>query len=128
MDAPRRTTLLLRYVTMSNFFLFLTVGFAITNALVYLHLFHWLRKLVSGVSDNKFCDLSLSGNLYGIRQTVLGRLFRCHTCIGFWVGIVLTWIEFNWSIKVHPIIGGFLLSGFNFILWTVLVRLGVHKL
>jgi hypothetical protein len=113
----------------------LSVGFSVSHAIVYLHVFHWLRRLVSGVDDKSFHNrLSLNG--VGIRIGFFGRLFRCHACMGFWVGVFL--YSFNGNPIVEEMIlhgpifesvsFGFLQLGFNSFVWLILRRLGAEEL
>jgi len=115
--------------------LFVLIGFSITNAVVFLHVFAWLRSVISGLSDNEFEFASHKGTLEGFRQKVLGRLFRCHACTGFWVGGFLSaslggfiseYVELSFTFDVVG--SGLLLSCTNFIIWVVLRKLGAEEL
>ncbi len=119
--------------------LFLFIGFAITNAVVFLHIGHGVRRLVSGLTDEEFLlrlDYSSPAPLTGFRQIYLGRLIRCHACMGFWVGLLLSLGLggiFQRYVDVFPLLSaffadGFLLSAFNFVLWVVLSRWGAKEL
>ena len=115
--------------------IFLSCGFAITNAVVFLHAFHWWRKLSSGLADSEFEFLAAQGHLRGWRAQYIGRLVRCHACTGFWVGAFLSLICGGFIIDyvdipdISGVIGdGLVLSGFNFVLWVVLRKLGVEDL
>ena len=122
-----------------NLFLFLFVGFSITNSLVYLHIFHWLRHLISGMSDVVFYR-SVEGKqgrkLETFRQRYLGRLVRCHACMGFWVGASLSLVYGSPIMMIDGQLGkwegvvgdGLLLSGFNFILWVILSKMGAKDI
>jgi hypothetical protein len=115
--------------------LFLAIGFSITNAMSFLHVSSWLRKAVSGLTDLQFSIKAEQNELSGLRQAWLGRLVRCHACLGFWVGGFLSvlfqgfiseYMEVSFAGSV--ILDGFLLSGFNFVLWVVLRKLGAGEL
>lgn len=117
-------------------FIFLIVGFSITNAIVFLHVFGWLRRLIAGISDAEFNEKAGQGTLKGFRRAFLGRLLHCHACLGFWVGSFLS-ISFGGFIQEYVEVGslpivvlldGFLLSGSNFILWVFLWRHGAEEL
>lgn len=120
------------------FILFLVVGFGATHALVFLHVFHWLRRLVSGISDREFSRAARwrqGKRLRGFRQEYLGRLVRCHACTGFWVGVSLSLFHgsFISEYMVLPfpadVMGdGIVLSCFSFCLWVVLRKLGAEEL
>ncbi len=134
MDASCCATLLQRVVIVILFFL--AVGFSITNAVVFLHVFSWLRKLVCGLSDKEFHKLAHGGMLSGFRGGFLGRLFHCHACMGFWIGVLLS-LRLGGIIVEHVsaisqlegiVADGFLLSGFNFCLWVVFRKLGVEEM
>ena len=116
-------------------FFFILVGFSITNTLVFLHVFHWMRSLVSGLTDMEFSEAVSRRWLTGFRQAYLGRLVRCHACMGFWVGVSLSLIgwgpisEYMDLLFPLDVIGdGFLLSGSNFFAWLVLRKLGAEEL
>ena len=116
--------------------LFVAIGFAAANALVFLHVFAWLRRLVSGVSDTEFDEAAREGRLKGFRRAWLGRLVRCHACMGFWIGVgISAW----WGglsdeyLQFLGVIGtlaadGLLLSGACFGIWVVLRRLGAGSM
>jgi len=118
---------------------FLLVRFSITNAIVFLHVFHWFRKLVSGLTDRQFylaTAFKQGQRLDGFREAYLGRLVRCHACMGFWVGLLLSvlykgficrYLDFL-SVYDTVIADGFLLSGFNFCVWVVLRKLEAESL
>jgi hypothetical protein len=115
--------------------LFLAVGFSITNTLVFLHVFHWLRVLISGLTDREFQNRTMRRGLQGFRQEYLGRLVRCHACAGFWVGVSLSLIGagsiseyMDLSFPLDVVGDGFLLSVSNFGFWLVLRRLGAEEL
>jgi hypothetical protein len=118
-----------------SLFIFLIVGFSITNALVFLHVFHWFRTLVSGVTDKRFERAVSNEKLKGFRNGFLGRLIRCHACMGFWVGVSLS-LGYGGFISKYmdlssltDVIGdGLLLSGSNFVAWVVLRKLGAEEL
>lgn len=99
--------------------------------LVFLHIFHWFRKLTSGITDEEFRNKKLEG----FREEFIGRLVRCHTCMGFWVGVFLSlfyesisaqYIEFP-SLS-YVIFDGILLSGNNFFVWLIARKLGAEEL
>lgn len=111
-------------------YFFFAIGFSITNSLVYLHVFHWFRKLVSGVTDVQF----ESDKPIGFRQETIGGLVRCHTCMGFWVGILLSWgyggfinEYMDLMYPVNILCDGLLLSSNNFFLWLVARKLGAEE-
>ncbi len=119
--------------------LFLSVGFAITNALAFLHVGRGFRRVVSGISDDDFLlrlEYMSPGPLMGFRQSFLGKLVRCHACLGFWIGAILSLLLWGVTTEyleapskpVCAIADGFLLSGFNFVLWVCLKKLGVEEL
>lgn len=115
--------------------LLLAIGFSVTNTLAYLHVFHWLRSLVSGLTDREFNARVLRRGLQGFRQEYLGRLVRCHACLGFWVGVSLSLIGLgsiseyvDLSFPLDVVGDGFLVSGTNFFVWLVLRRLGAEEL
>lgn len=116
-------------------FLFLFVGFSVTNAIVFLHVFAWFRKLVSGVSDADFRTLAFERRL-SLRGATVGRLVRCHACTGFWVGGLLSLSHGGFIvdyIEALPgwegaIADGFLVSGGNFVLWVFLRHLGAEEM
>jgi hypothetical protein len=113
---------------------FLLVGFGITNSIVFLHIGHWLRRLVSGVSDTEFYS-SISNRkalldfptLKRFRIQFFGRMFRCHACMGFWVGSIFA-LSYYHSPLIESVLHGFALSAANFILWVILVKLGAKTL
>jgi len=97
---------------MFHYVYFLVVGFAITNAVTFLHIGLPLRNLIN---DNIF-----------------GRLIRCHACFGFWVGFGMSFLYplgfvFD-NIYLNAISDGLFLSGFNFMIWALLCFLGANKL
>ena len=118
---------------------FLLVGFSITNSIVFLHVFSWFRKLVSGLDDKQFhlaVERKRGQRLEGFRETYLGRMVRCHSCMGFWVGLVLSitykgficrYVDFLFLYDT-VIADAFLLSGFNFCAWVILQKLGTENL
>ena len=115
--------------------LFFLVGFSITNSIVFLHVFSWFRNLISGMNDNEFQVKAGSKLLKGFREEYLGRVVRCHACMGFWVGVFLS-VSFGGVISKYVIMceflsyvfDGFSLSGFNFLIWVLLRRLDVEDL
>lgn len=114
--------------------MFFCVGFSATNILVFLHVCHWLRELVSGLSDEGFRLKCKVGGL-SVREAYLGRLMRCHACMGFWVGVSLSALYGGFiteymvlSFPADVIGDGLLLSFFNFLLWVVLRKLGAEDL
>jgi hypothetical protein len=118
--------------------MFLAVGFSITHTVVFLHIFHWFRILISGMDDYVF-NHRIHGaydHLHGFRQRYLGRLVRCHACMGFWIGVVLSILYGGFITKymssgliwIDVICDGFLLSGFNFFIWLVFRKLGAEEL
>jgi len=118
-----------------NFIFFILIGFAITNAFVFLHVFHWFRELISGLSDFDFYHLAQKEELVGFRHAYLGRLVRCHACFGFWVGAFLSFFSngvINKYIDIPlclSVIGdGLILSACCFVLWLMLKNLGAEDL
>jgi len=116
-------------------FVFLAVGFAITNTLVFLHVFHWLRVLVSGITDKRFYRAASNDKLNGFRNGYVGRLVRCHACTGFWLGVSLSLVYggfisryMDLSFPGDVLADGFMLSGSNFCVWVVLRKLGAEEL
>jgi len=118
-------------------FLFLSIGFSITNAVVFLHVFHWLRRAVSGLSDHDFYEMvqKKRGRSVGFRTSYLGRLVRCHACVGFWIGVFLSLISGSFineymslSFPIDVVADGLLMSGFNFVVWVILKRHGATEL
>lgn len=116
---------------------FCLTAFGITNALSFLHVGHWFRRLVCGLWDKGFYHClrndHLGDYLEGFRQRVLGRLVHCHACLGFWVGFGLSagglgpfWAGDLWWLAA--IMDGFFVSSVNFILWVTLRKLGADKL
>ncbi|MCP4598999.1 MAG: DUF1360 domain-containing protein [Proteobacteria bacterium] len=118
-----------------SLYLFFVAGFAITNAVVFLHIGHCFRRLVSGLSDENFYSKA-EASLSGFRQIYLGRLVRCHACFGFWIGVALSVLL--GGIAAHQvdlshwwlgsILDGAMLSGFNFAVWILLKKLGAEEL
>lgn len=113
----------------------LLIGFSITNAVVFLHVGHWFRRLVSGLRDREFRNLIKQGSLSGFRRAVLGRLVRCHACSGFWIGTFLYMVistpiveSMMSNIFIGAVMYGMMQSGFNFVLWVILRRLGAEEM
>ena len=112
-------------------FAFSMLSFSITHALVYLHVFSGLRKLIVGMSDDRFTYSLETQTLQGFRQQVLGRWIHCHACMGFWVGCgvsflygsVLSEILGPINLWVDTVADGFLASGCSFMIWSVLMRI-----
>jgi len=129
-----------------SLFLFLLIGFSVTNALTFLHVFLWFRTLVSGVSDKKFEHIVSRDNddtvPYSVlkrftlfRYEYLGRLVRCHACMGFWVGVCLSLLQGGFiteymqcAYDLFFLWDGFLLSGSNFFIWLIARKLGAEEL
>ena len=121
-------------------YLFLTIGFGITNAIVFLHIFGWLRKVLSGVDDGTFQRLAACKRLPHWRARFLGRLVRCHACMGFWIGMFLyvflylatgdhmIEIVLTRLCIVNAVLCGFIQSAANFILWVFLRRFGAEEI
>lgn len=117
-------------------FTFLLVGFAITNMLVFLHVGHWFRKLVSGLTDTEFFTMMCNPTprLTTFRHVWLGRLVRCHACMGFWVGLGMSlvcgpnaYFCVDCGLYYADAVGdGLLVSGSNFIVWLVCRKLGAE--
>jgi len=137
MDASKSATLLRRELAMPTLF-FVLVGFSITNAIVFLHVFEWLRELACGVDDFNFRKAMIRRQMIpcGFRVAFVGRLFHCHACMGFWVGVLLSFAHGSFildhvgSISFYEsvVLDGFLLSGTNFIAWVILRKLGAEEL
>ena len=113
----------------------LLIGFSMTNAIVFQRVSHWLRTMVTGLDDSTFKMRVQNDCLCGFRQEALGRLFRCHTCMGFWIGIGLSFVidypidsNFAGIQWLEHIAAGFLQSVFNTILWVILLKVDVEKL
>jgi len=132
-DAPCCQALLFWVMTL---FIFFVVGFAITNTIVFLHVFSGVRRFFSGVQDYKFHIMARTNTLKGFRLGVLGRFVHCHTCMGAWVGAFLSIVHggfiseymcFGVPWVVH-IFDGFFLSGANFFAWLILRKLGAEEL
>jgi len=113
---------------------FAIVGFGIANALAYLSIFSFYRKSVSGISDADFEQKVRDGRLRGFRAVYLGRLVRCHTCTGYWVGVFLAYVTDAdilmtcGHVITRCIAGGFFLSCTSFFMWLVARRLGAEEL
>jgi len=120
---------------------FIFVGFGITNAIVYLSVSEWLRKIISGISDEEFKSMLLlqrfkRDNTYSFRRRWFGKIVRCHACCGFWVGIFLSYLGYRDIFESVPrwveieidICGGFLLSCSNFLIWLIARKLGAEEL
>jgi hypothetical protein len=116
--------------------MFLLLGFSLTNIIVFLHVFSWFRKLICGISDYVFYYRAQNNKLIGFRKSFLGRMIHCHACTGFWVGCLLScWMRESILISMKSnslielaIVNGILMSGFNFIVWVVLRKLGAEEL
>lgn len=118
--------------------IFVLASFGLSNALAFLHIGLPFRILVSGLSDKQFYLRIKYDRLRGVRQTVLGRACRCHACIGFWIGAILSlgWaaqfdyaLVGNVSVRIAQLVlGGLVASGSNFIIWVILKRLGAELL
>lgn len=111
---------------------FCLIVFGITNVFCFLHVGHWFRFLVGGCWDDDFEYWALN-DVLSVRQSVLGRLVRCHACFGFWVGFGLSMGGLGpfWDVNMETLMAianGFLASAFNFILWVILKKLGVEEL
>jgi len=120
---------------MLTLLIWLFVGFSATNIIVFQHVFLWLRKAVSGIDDEQFKLFAKYRSLAGFRRSFLGRLFRCHTCMGFWIGILAYHLGAYSFIRniVSCEIAGYICSGllqsvFNTILWLLLLKIGIEKL
>lgn len=118
--------------------IFLVCVLSISHTIVFLHITHWFRKLVSGVSDGNFILYTMTG-AFGksnrFRNAYLGRLVRCHACMGFWIGSFLSLLYGGFIIDyvdvpiIVGIIGdGFFASIFNFFAWLILRKLGAEEL
>lgn len=123
-----------------TFVLFLSVGFGITNALAHLRAFEWFRRIVSGITDEKFRRLSSCNRLTGCRSNFLGGLLRSHASLGILVGslmYVFLYLISRDSIMemriteysvADTVLFGFLQSSVNFVVWLILRRLGAEEL
>lgn len=115
----------------------LFLGFSITNIVVYQHVFSWMREFITGISDKRFFELAVTGDLdrFGFRIRSMGRLVHCHACFGFWCGLSLC------LLGGHPIVesmtscfpvgcfyAGAIQSGFNLVMWLILRKLGAEEL
>ena len=111
--------------------------FGLANAIVFLHVGRPVRESITGVTDEEFRRRmgGHGGGLSSWRHSVIGRMFRCHACMGFWVGIPLAVL--HWGVPPYcpdpalikiSICSSLSASAFNFIVWTVLVKLGADKL
>lgn len=101
--------------------------------IVFQYVFSWLRKVVTGMSDEQFYQRIQAGTISGFRNAFLGRLFRCHTWMGFWVGgelYALGAYGFIGDITHHAVLGyilaGLLQSVFNTVAWMALLKLGAQ--
>ena len=112
-------------LTLGNIHFFTLTEFGITNVICYLHVCHWLRKLVSGVSDTEFYNSINNKQVlqrfpvwqqYRIRSA--GRLFRCCSCMGFYIGSLLAYF-YSYP---NPLLWGLASSGFNFIVWALIAE------
>lgn len=134
MDIAAGAPLLQRVVTVV--LLYLVMGFALTNAFAFLHIGHGFRKAVCGLPDRDFFALAKQGALRGVRRSFFGKLVHCHACLGFWIGCLLSLAHGGFIVEYMKVgstveavvMDGLLLSGFNFILWVILVRLGAEEL
>lgn len=117
------------------FFWFIFIGFSITNAVAFLHVFSIFRRIISGLSDAGFRLMIREGVKLSFRERFFGKLVRCHACMGFWVGAFLSWYGGgcisryvdNLSQIDTIVADGFMLSGANFIIWLVLRKLGAEE-
>lgn len=113
---------------------FAIIGFGITNALAYLSIFSFYRKIASGISDADFERKSRDGLLPGFRARWIGGLVRCHACTGFWVGVFLAYVTGADILMTcghmitRCIAGGFFLSCTSFFMWLVARKLGAEEL
>jgi len=60
---------------MIGLILYILICLSITNLLVCEYVFEWLRKLI----DKYF------------KYSLLNKLIRCQTCMGFWIGCMITY-------------------------------------
>lgn len=122
-----------------HLFLFLAVGFGVSNAIAYLRAFEWLRKVVSGLSDVQFeyslKDEGETETRISVIRDFFGHGIRCHACIGFWIGMILSMLAGSVSLggltdcrAIAVVADGLLLSASNFVLWTVLSGIGAKDL
>jgi hypothetical protein len=123
-----------------TFVLFLSVGFGITNALAHLRSFEWFRRLLSGVTDEKFRRLSSCNRLTGCRSNFIGGLLRSHASLGVIVGSLMyvflylisrdsiMYMRITEYSALDTILFGFLQSSVNFVVWLILRRLGAEEL
>lgn len=114
--------------------LFFLVCFGIANAICFLHIFHWLRAAVSGMTDREFINLAKMRRLVGFRQRLIGRGVRCHACVGFWVGATLSLIRDSGTtigmgkLALDVFQHAFASSAVCFVTWVVLRKLGAEEM
>jgi hypothetical protein len=113
----------------------LVIGFSATNVIVFQHVFHWLRVIITGMADEEFYRHVKHGVIFGFRRAFLGRLFRCHTCMGFWIGVALCGFgAYDFiggvarNIFLEYVCAGLLQSVFNTVVWLLLLKLGAKNL
>jgi len=112
---------------------FAIIGFGITNALTYLSVLEWYRKILSGLSDVEFDFYVVKQGRSSFRGKWIGKLVRCHACTGFWVGVFLSYLTgadiFDYGHRiVGCMAGGFFLSCTSFFMWLVARKLGAEEL
>ncbi len=119
---------------METYIPYLLTTFGLTNALAFLHVGRPFRHAASGLTDAEFRTMADKGYLEGFRQCVIARMVRCHACMGFWMGCLLSpayWAGPGTSPMViiqHVSHDGLAASAFCFIVWVALWRLGAEKL
>ena len=106
--------------------------FGLTNAITFLHIGKPIREFFSGVSDDDFYERArcVSGKgLQTWRHAFIGRLFRCHACMGFWVGIPLALFfqkadifVIEYDVIASAICASLSASAVNFIIWALIHR------
>lgn len=116
---------------------FTVICFAVSIAVTQLHAFGWLRRLVSGLWDKEWYPFiardsqrndfdPTNHRIRKFRVFFLGRLIRCPACIGFWVGLTMSYYFYeNLILAVQE---GFWALGINYIAWALLVKIGAKLL
>ncbi len=109
---------------MKEIIYFLSV-FGLTNAIVFLHVGKPIRELITGIVDEEF-HLRLKTAKMNWRERWLGRLIHCHACSGFYCGLIIYPVIFDLNLNI--ITYSLSASAINFILWVILMKIGVDKL
>ena len=118
-------TLLQGFLNMLLYLTFLLGVFGASNCIAFLHIGKPIRNALLILSEKDFKVFwisSVSNVVFGF----LHKLSTCHACVGFWIGMALSyWYLYD----VLPcIVISLSASAFNFIIWTLLVKLDVHQL